>query len=363
MIGLGIGVAWKVNKELSDGSVPVNTVAPVISGTAAIGQTLTSTTGTWTSDTGITGYLYQWYRGATLITGATSSTYVLTLSDVGFSMTCRVAATDTDGTSAYVSSSNSIFLFDADYQAVLNRAVALSYNLPSALQQIVQNQLVLDLKAGGIWDKLDVLYIFANDGGRDFGTLNWKAPTLRQASLNNPLTFITNQGITGSSSGWINTTFNPTIGTNNYKVADASRYIYVRTQGAAQSLDGVSTGNVNCFVASSSTVPSTSTSLFRINQGANAPIWAGVAVNSNASNQMKSIHRTSSTASRVYLGTTSYDFTNLAGANALASLDQLILQRNGVGGDSQISMYSMGANLVTENTAFVNAFNTYITSL
>jgi len=253
--------------------------------------------------------------------------------------------------------------FDADYQAVLTKANALSFNLPTAPQQIIQNNLVLALKAGGIWNKLDVLYIFANDGGSNFATLNWKAPDLYQAVLNNPLTFTANQGITGSSSGYINTTFNPTIGTNNYKVADASRYIYVRTQGAAQSLDGVSTGNVNVFATSTSPAPSTSTSLFRINQGGNAPTWAGGAVNSNASNQMKSIHRTSSTASRVYLGTTSYDFTNLVGVNSLANFQQLILQRNGVSGDSQISMYSIGANLVTENTDFVNAFNTYITSL
>jgi hypothetical protein len=78
---------------------------------------------------------------------------------------------------------------------------------------------------------------------------------------------------------------------------------------------------------------------------------------------MESIHRTSSTASRVYLETTSYDFTNSAGANALANSQQLILQRNGVYGNSQISMYAMGASLVSENTAYVNAFNTYITSL
>jgi hypothetical protein len=32
--------------------------------------------------------------------------------------------------------------FDADYQAVLNRAIALGYNLPLASQQIKQNQLV-----------------------------------------------------------------------------------------------------------------------------------------------------------------------------------------------------------------------------
>ena len=47
--------------------------------------------------------------------------------------------------------------FDADYQAVLNYATSQGYTLPSASQQILQNQLVLDLKSGGIWSKLDSL--------------------------------------------------------------------------------------------------------------------------------------------------------------------------------------------------------------
>ena len=88
----------------SDGNVPVNTVAPVISGTAIVGQTLTSTTGTWTSDTGIIGYLYQWYREDNAINDATNNTYVVQLADLGFVISCRVAATDLDGTSAYAGS-------------------------------------------------------------------------------------------------------------------------------------------------------------------------------------------------------------------------------------------------------------------
>ena len=104
-------VSWAGDTEIvgTDGNAPVNTIAPIISGTALVGNTLTSTTGTWTSDTGVIGYLYQWYRGATLIGGATNSTYVLTFADGGFDITCRVAATDTDGTSAYVSSNSILF--------------------------------------------------------------------------------------------------------------------------------------------------------------------------------------------------------------------------------------------------------------
>jgi hypothetical protein len=55
-------------------------------------------------------------------------------------------------------------LFDADYQAVLNYATTQGYTLPSAGQQTLQNQLVVDLKAGGIWAKLDTFGVFATDG-------------------------------------------------------------------------------------------------------------------------------------------------------------------------------------------------------
>lgn len=88
----------------TDGQVPVNTVAPVISGTPLYGNVLSSTTGTWTSDTGIISYLYQWTRNGVNISGATSSTYLITESDIGKELRCKVAATDLDGTSAYVNS-------------------------------------------------------------------------------------------------------------------------------------------------------------------------------------------------------------------------------------------------------------------
>ena len=99
-----LGLTLKNNLISSDGASPVNTVAPVISGTALVGNTLSSTTGTWTSDTGVIGYLYQWTRNSVAISGATSSTYTLVSEDRLTTIRCQVAATDTDGTSAYVNS-------------------------------------------------------------------------------------------------------------------------------------------------------------------------------------------------------------------------------------------------------------------
>ena len=78
----------------SYGSPPANTVAPAVTGTATFGQTLSSTTGTWTGVPTPT-FAYQWYRSpSTAITSATSSTYVLVAADVGNTIYCKVTATN-----------------------------------------------------------------------------------------------------------------------------------------------------------------------------------------------------------------------------------------------------------------------------
>ena len=87
------------------GNQPINTIAPVISGIAQRGETLTSTTGTWTGVGTIT-FAYQWQRDEVNISGATSSTYVLVADDDNTSITCVVTATDDEGSTN--SSSNAI---------------------------------------------------------------------------------------------------------------------------------------------------------------------------------------------------------------------------------------------------------------
>ena len=79
-------------------TAPVNTIAPVISGTATLGSTLTSTTGTWTG-LPTPSYTYQWYRGESIISGATNSTYVTVVADSIASITCVVTATNLAGSS------------------------------------------------------------------------------------------------------------------------------------------------------------------------------------------------------------------------------------------------------------------------
>lgn len=66
--------------------------------------------------------------------------------------------------------------FSAEYQAIIAKATALGYTLPSASQQAKQNQLIIDLKTNGAWSRLDDFHMFRNDGSREFSTINWIDP-------------------------------------------------------------------------------------------------------------------------------------------------------------------------------------------
>lgn len=87
------------------GTAPVNTVAPAITGTPTVGQTLTVSNGTWTNTP--TSYTYQWQVSFapgdyTNIPGATAATYVPVSGNEGGSVRAIVRAQNAGGeTSAF----------------------------------------------------------------------------------------------------------------------------------------------------------------------------------------------------------------------------------------------------------------------
>jgi subtilisin family serine protease len=87
---------------------PANTGSPSISGTAQSGQTLSSTTGSWSESP--SGYSYQWQRcnstgaSCSLISGATTQAYTLGSPDVGSTLRVAVTASNSAGSSAPASS-------------------------------------------------------------------------------------------------------------------------------------------------------------------------------------------------------------------------------------------------------------------
>jgi len=93
--------------------IPANTAQPTISGSPAVGQTLTAAPGTWTGTPAPT-FAYQWLRcppsgGApdgsdcATIGGVTTTSYVVASGDVGFRLRVKVTATNSDGQAAAAS--------------------------------------------------------------------------------------------------------------------------------------------------------------------------------------------------------------------------------------------------------------------
>ena len=92
------GKRFCVSTQGVETSAPISLTAPIVSGTAQDGQTLSSTTGTWGQFP--SSFAFQWQRGTSNISGATSSSYEIVPADVGSTLRCVVTATNTVGATA-----------------------------------------------------------------------------------------------------------------------------------------------------------------------------------------------------------------------------------------------------------------------
>lgn len=241
----GLGSANADSNDLGPiaGTAPVISGVPTISSQTQVGETITATaasvTGVPTPTTS-----WQWQRSAdgstgwANISGATSSTYTLVAADDTNYVRAVQTETNVIGTdssnSAASAQISSTPAFDTDYQAVLDRASTLGYTAPSASQQTLQNTLITDLKTAGVWDKLDLFYVFATDGDSDYSTLNWKAPSSFQLTKVNSPTFTTNEGFANSGTSELQSGFELDTDAVNYTQNDA---------GAFGAFPTLSTGN------------------------------------------------------------------------------------------------------------------------
>ncbi|MGZ4333207.1 MAG: hypothetical protein ACXVRJ_02895 [Gaiellaceae bacterium] len=91
---------------------PKETGPPLISGTPKVGQSLTSTHGSWSGNP--TSFSYQWQRcdadivACSDVIGATSSTYLLKTADLGYRLRVRVTAKNAKGSATATSALTAI---------------------------------------------------------------------------------------------------------------------------------------------------------------------------------------------------------------------------------------------------------------
>ena len=110
----GSGSDFSVSNSVGQVTVakPVNVTAPVLSGTPAVGSTVSVTNGTWTGSP--TSFAYEWWRciprggggcAPSKIAGAVSNTYVLTAAELTGTVYVKVTATNDGGSASAVSNS------------------------------------------------------------------------------------------------------------------------------------------------------------------------------------------------------------------------------------------------------------------
>lgn len=249
--------------------------------------------------------------------------------------------------------------FDADYQAVLNYATSQGYTLPSAGQQTLQNQLLLDLKNAGIWNKLDSFRVYATNGSSSYALIDWKRLVLCTA-VNSP-TFTTNVGYKGDgTSSYINSNFTPSTNGVNYSLDSASIFAYVssvRTSGQIQAYQGLFFGS----------------SWILLSAGTNAIGESYVNSVSGVSNVITGIgfqivNRTNSTTQNVYYQGALQNTNSSAASVSLptGTLWDFAANNNSTGtffADVGSAIVGYGANLTAEQSDFNNAVNAYMTSI
>jgi hypothetical protein len=95
LLGPSLAAAVAAPEEAKKASTPVNTAAPTLTGTPAVGKTLTCSTGSWSGNP--SGYAYTWLRDGVAIAGQSASTYVVQAADQGHKLSCQVTASNSGG--------------------------------------------------------------------------------------------------------------------------------------------------------------------------------------------------------------------------------------------------------------------------
>lgn len=266
-------------------------------------------------------------------------------------LTGEVQLTDPCGNQGAIESDTTSYgaAFDVDYQAILGYATLQGYTLPSASQQTLQNQLLVDMKATGEWATLDRFSVFATDGDSDFSLIDWK--TLTQLTLVNSPTFITDQGWQGDGiSAAIDIAPQNTF--TNYTMDDASIFGWMTNPEVGGA--GIA-GNQTRLRVRSDVTPS---GLSRIN-GLNISFTP----NPSFGNQnFFGLDRSSSTDVHYYEGATTVSGTNNSSAID-ANVVRLLSQGSGQFSSGTIGIYGIGASVFGSESGVRVAIDTYMNAI
>lgn len=245
----------------------------------------------------------------------------------------------------------------SEYETYLLGGKINGSNVPNRSLQIKQNKCFIELKQSGIWDKMDVLYLFTgNDASmKIFSKVNAKDPLqffiTENQSVGNTLLY--------ENKGWsfpgitsdLTTNFNPALATFNYTVNSAGRYGWIIDYSNSFGVFDANAGGINNF--SFTSLGSNS----RINQGGNLD-----SLNILGHLGYFSICRGSSAGYEVYSNLIQHPITR-ASVSPLSSSVQLLGRISTTAANQTHGFYAMGGYLTqAENQLFYEIMLQYFIS-
>lgn len=228
---------------------------------------------------------------------------------------------------------------------------------PTTTRRTLINNLVVSLKAAGVWTKLDALYVMAAADAQA-AQRNWVADAFNLTPTLAP-TFTADQGYTGDgATSYLDTGFNPTTATAPKFVQD-SAHLGVWTRSDPIIGSGGEIGNNNAEIRAEISGAGPYTTSSRLNASstdtfATVPTLLKHTV----------ISRSLSTGYDGYKNGASLG--SATRTSAAPSNNSMLVCRTPVGGYSQaqIAAAHIGANLTAaEVLAFYNALNTYLSGV
>jgi len=242
--------------------------------------------------------------------------------------------------------------FTAEYKAVIDRATALGYTLPSAAQQAKDNELVKAMINAGIWARLDRFYNhFTDNNASLFCTLNWINPLVSQATLFSSPTFTNKLGFTGNgTSSYISYNTNLSTLGGQYVQNDAC------IGGYFSNVSAVNTRVINSGIARSNIFQSTSAF-----NGINSSNTVSPTSTMPASGLMMHSRELAASYNRYGNGLLE-TVAQVSTANLPTALE---VMRDAFGGFSPItaSMVFAGKGMNSQEATFRTIINAYIASL
>lgn len=228
---------------------------------------------------------------------------------------------------------------------------------PPPTNDIPFDQLIKDLKSAGIWQKLDVFYVFAGDGSQLFKELNWVDSSKHMAAAYGGLTWDLDGIKENQSNAYLNTNYNPTTDATNYILNEAGRLAVVVEEATGtttmRNIDGVMSGTgqngmINTLQAAQ-----------RINMGMNTLVGGNVDLSGIG---LMTINEVSGTD--IMLTNKDIQIDRTRSGPVIYNSPQTIFRRSTSYGNPKLSCYGMGGALTyTETQSFRTIYNNFLTAI